>query len=92
MAVDAVVYYRINNPMISVLNVENANRSTQLLAATTLRNILGMKTLSEILSEREVIAGSMQVSGILRLWSLRTNRPMTRVRVCRGRGLVLEVT
>ena len=34
----------------------------RLLAATTLRNILGTKTLQEILQEREIIAHHMQVS------------------------------
>jgi len=62
VAVDAVVYYRISNPRISVVNVENAARSTQLLAQTTLRNILGTKTLSEILTDRESISSMMQVS------------------------------
>ena len=61
VAVDAVVYYRISNPMVSVVNVENAARSTQLLAQTTLRNILGTKTLSEILTDRESISSMMQV-------------------------------
>ena len=61
VAVDAVVYYRISNPRISVVNVENAARSTQLLAQTTLRNILGTKTLSEILTDRESISAMMQV-------------------------------
>ena len=65
MAVDAVVYYRMNNPFVSVVNVENASHSTRLLAQTTLRNILGTKTLSEILSEREIISNMMQVSGTL---------------------------
>ena len=36
-------------------NVEDFNRSTHLLGATTLRNVLGTKCLSEILSERSVI-------------------------------------
>lgn len=40
VSVDAVVYFRIFNPIISVTNVENSRYSTQLLAATTLRNIL----------------------------------------------------
>jgi len=62
VAVDAVVYYRISNPWISVINVENAARSTQLLAQTTLRNILGTKTLSEILTDRESISSMMQVA------------------------------
>lgn len=61
VAVDAVVYYRIYNPIVAVTNVEDADRSTRLLAATTLRNVLGTKSLSEILSERESISTSMQV-------------------------------
>ena len=61
ITVDAVVYYRINNPMMSVTNVLNASRSTRLLAQTTLRNILGTKTLSEILTDRESVAHFMQV-------------------------------
>jgi len=60
VTVDAVVYWRISNPMISVTNVENASRSTQLLAQTTLRNCMGTKTLSEILSDRENISYQMQ--------------------------------
>uniref|UniRef100_A0A1I8IUA0 Reverse transcriptase domain-containing protein n=1 Tax=Macrostomum lignano TaxID=282301 RepID=A0A1I8IUA0_9PLAT len=60
VAVDAVVYYRIYNPVIAVTNVEDADRSTRLLAATTLRNVLGTKNLSEILSERESISAMMQ--------------------------------
>ncbi|PAA58009.1 hypothetical protein BOX15_Mlig004665g1 [Macrostomum lignano] len=62
VAVDAVVYYRIYNPVIAVTNVEDADRSTRLLAATTLRNVLGTKNLSEILSERESISNMMQES------------------------------
>jgi len=63
VTVDAVVYWRISNPMISVTNVENASRSTQLLAQTTLRNTMGTRTLSEILSDRENI--SMQMQGVI---------------------------
>ncbi|XP_013792576.1 band 7 protein AGAP004871-like isoform X2 [Limulus polyphemus] len=62
VAVDAVVYYRISNATISVTNVEDYGRSTRLLAATTLRNVLGTKNLSEILSERESISHVMQAS------------------------------
>ena len=52
VSVDAVVYYKINNPMFAVCNVTNAASSTRLLASTTLRTILGTKTLQEILSDR----------------------------------------
>ncbi|XP_053200786.1 band 7 protein AGAP004871-like isoform X2 [Panonychus citri] len=62
VAVDAVVYYRISNATIAVSNVEDYGRSTRLLAATTLRNVLGTKNLSEILSERESISHVMQSS------------------------------
>lgn len=65
VSVDAVVYYRVSNATVSVANVENAHHSTRLLAQTTLRNVLGTKNLSEILSERESIATSMQVGRLL---------------------------
>ncbi|XP_077986044.1 band 7 protein AGAP004871-like isoform X2 [Glandiceps talaboti] len=61
VSVDAVVYYRVNNATISIANVENANHSTRLLAQTTLRNVLGTKSLAEILSDRESISHTMQV-------------------------------
>lgn len=41
ITVDAVCYFRIFAPVISVTNITNAQLSTRLLAATTLRNILG---------------------------------------------------
>ena len=61
VSVDAVVYFRIFNATISVINVEDAAKSTKLLAASTLRNILGTKSLHEILSDRESVAISIQV-------------------------------
>jgi len=62
VAVDAVVYYRVADPTMSVTNVEDASKSTKLLAATTLRNVLGTKTLGEVLSDRDHICTSMQGS------------------------------
>ena len=59
VAVDAVVYYKINNPMSAVCNVEDYSKSTKLLAATTLRNILGTRNLTDILAERETIASDI---------------------------------
>jgi len=58
--VDAVVYYRIRDAVMSVCNIDDVKKSTRLLAMTTLRNTLGMKTLAEILSHREEISASMQ--------------------------------
>lgn len=62
VAVDAVVYYRICNPAVSILNVEDAARSTRLLAQTTLRNVLGTKDLAQILMDREEMSVTMQAT------------------------------
>ncbi|VDN20154.1 unnamed protein product [Gongylonema pulchrum] len=46
VSVEAVIYFRVNNPVISVTNVNDAQFSTKLLAQTTLRNVLGTRTLN----------------------------------------------
>merc|ERR1719490_60879 len=60
VSVDAVVYYRVSNPTMATNNIEDYSHSTRLLAATTLRNVLGTKNLAQVLSEREHIADYMQ--------------------------------
>ncbi|CAL4244442.1 unnamed protein product, partial [Meganyctiphanes norvegica] len=62
VAVDAVMYYRVSNPMAAVCNISNYRSSTSLLAQTTLRNTLGTRNLSEILSDREQIANTMKAA------------------------------
>lgn len=62
VSVDAVVYYRISDPLKAVIQVANYSHSTRLLAATTLRNVLGTRNLSELLTEREAISHTMQTS------------------------------
>ncbi|CAG0923123.1 unnamed protein product, partial [Notodromas monacha] len=62
VSVDAVVYYRVHNPTMAIANVTDFSHSTRLLAATTLRNVLGTKNMSEILAERESISHTMQAS------------------------------
>jgi len=62
VSVDAVVYYQVSNPLSAICNNDDYNRSTRLLAATTLRNILGTRNLSEILAEREDIGDCMHKS------------------------------
>ncbi|XP_041437110.1 stomatin isoform X2 [Xenopus laevis] len=57
--VDAVVFYRVFNPTIAVVKVDNASQATQMLAQTTLRNMLGTKSLTEILIDREEMADQM---------------------------------
>ncbi|EDV29442.1 uncharacterized protein TRIADDRAFT_36941 [Trichoplax adhaerens] len=60
VAVDAVVYYRVCDPTMAVMNIENFDVSTRLLAQTTLRNVLGTKNMSEILLDRETTSHQMQ--------------------------------
>ena len=60
--VDAVVYFRIQDPVASVLQAENARNSTYRVAQGTLRDVLGTKSLAEILSDREEISDHMGVS------------------------------
>jgi len=59
VSVDAVVFFQVSNPLSAICNNDNYIRSTQLLAATTLRNVLGTKNLSDILTDREAMAEHM---------------------------------
>jgi len=76
VAVDAVVYFKIFNPMNSVINVQNANQATRLLASTTLRNMLGTKNLHDILADREEIATTMlaHLDAATDNWGIRVER------------------
>ena len=60
MFVNAIMYYKVRDPESAVTNVDDYEESARLLAATTLRNVLGTKNLGDILSERESIAQEMQ--------------------------------
>ena len=74
--VDAVVYYKIKDPMAAVCNVADYAKSTKLLASTTLRTILGTKILSELLSDREIIAKDIlaQLDGATDPWGILVNK------------------
>jgi len=58
--VNAIMYYKVKNPIHAVANVDDYGASARLLAATTLRNVLGTLNLGDILSQRETIAREMQ--------------------------------
>ncbi|XP_055501238.1 stomatin-like isoform X3 [Leucoraja erinacea] len=74
--VDAIVYYRIFDPVRSVVKVKNVASVTHLLAQTTLRNILGTRNLSEIVSDRMNMA--QQMEGLLfeasQVWGVKVER------------------
>ena len=58
--VDAVVYFRITDPQKAVIEVQRYDVATSLLAQTTLRDVLGQKSLDELLSKREELNKSLQ--------------------------------
>src|SRR5690349_15728903 len=58
--VDAVVYFRVIDPIASVIKVENFWKATSLIAQTTLRSVLGQSPLDDLLSQRDVINQKLQ--------------------------------
>ncbi|MBW3595823.1 MAG: slipin family protein [Planctomycetes bacterium] len=58
--VNAVVYFRVVDPMKSVLEVENYTFATYQLSQTTLRSIVGQAHLDELLAERDKINQRLQ--------------------------------
>jgi regulator of protease activity HflC (stomatin/prohibitin superfamily) len=58
--VNAVVYFRVMDPLKSVIQVENYLYATSQLAQTTLRSVLGQALLDELLTEREKINHHIQ--------------------------------
>ena len=53
--VDAVVYFRVVDPVAAVVKVENYWKATSLIAQTTLRSVLGQAPLDDLLAQRESI-------------------------------------
>ena len=58
--VDAVVYFRVVNPIDAVIKVENFWKATSLIAQTTLRSVLGQASLDDLLSQRDAINLKLQ--------------------------------
>jgi regulator of protease activity HflC (stomatin/prohibitin superfamily) len=61
--VNAVVYFRVVDPVKAVLEVSNFLYATSQLAQTTLRSVLGEVELDELLSQREKI--NVRLQGVL---------------------------
>jgi regulator of protease activity HflC (stomatin/prohibitin superfamily) len=58
--VDAVVYFRVVDPVAAVVKVENFWKATSLVAQTTLRSVLGQAELDELLAHRDKINQTLQ--------------------------------
>lgn len=58
--VNAVVYFRVVDPQLAIIQVANFLDATSQLAQTTLRSVLGKHELDEMLAEREKLNADIQ--------------------------------
>ena len=58
--VDAVIYFRVVEAADAILKVLDYIKATSLLAATTLRNVVGQSTLDELLAQRDRLNEKVQ--------------------------------
>jgi regulator of protease activity HflC (stomatin/prohibitin superfamily) len=58
--ISAVAYFRVVDPVKSVIAIENVDSAINQIAQTTLRKVVGQHTLDEALSETDVINASIQ--------------------------------
>jgi regulator of protease activity HflC (stomatin/prohibitin superfamily) len=53
ISIDFIIFYKVIDPVMSVLEVQNFAGAAQNIAATTLRSVVGDMTLDDVLSKRE---------------------------------------
>ncbi len=74
--VNAVVWYRIINPMNAVLEVKNIDTAVIQVALTTLRNGIGQHSLDDVLKEQEKVARVIQekIDEVTEPWGVKVER------------------
>ncbi len=63
IGVAAVAYYKVADPIRSIVEIENVVSATYQIAQTTVRNIVGQSSLDDVLSETVII--NEKIKGIL---------------------------
>jgi regulator of protease activity HflC (stomatin/prohibitin superfamily) len=58
--VNAVVYFRVLDPVMAVIQIEDYQRATWQIAQTSLRNVIGQSEIDQLLQERERINDRLQ--------------------------------
>lgn len=58
--VNAVVYFRVIDPVAAIVQIEDFRRATWQIAQTSLRNVIGQSSLDQILQDREAINDRLQ--------------------------------
>lgn len=53
ISIDFIIFYKVMDPVMSVLQVQNFAGAAQNIAATTLRSVVGDMSLDDVLSKRE---------------------------------------
>jgi regulator of protease activity HflC (stomatin/prohibitin superfamily) len=74
--VDFLVYYRVVDPKLSVLEIDNPVRASVNIAATTLRAVIGDISLDDVLAKRETINDTLRVKldDVTERWGLKVTR------------------
>ncbi len=60
IGVDAVVYFRVNDPVRAVVNVDDYLRATSQVAQTSMRSVIGRADLDTLLTDRDAINGELK--------------------------------
>src|ERR1700735_5659710 len=55
LRVDAVVYYRVIDPLKAIINVQNYTYAVSQVAQTSLRSVIGQSNMDQLLSERDKV-------------------------------------
>jgi len=58
--VNAVVYFRVIDPVSAVIQIEDYRRATWQIGQTSLRNVIGQSMLDQLLQDREKINATLQ--------------------------------
>jgi len=61
ISIDFIIFYKVVDPSMSVLQVQNFAGAAQNVAATTLRSVVGDMPLDDVLSKREDMNASLRV-------------------------------
>ena len=76
MSIDAVLYYRITDPVKVVYEVASFAEAIEKLTQTTLRNVVGELTLDETLASREIINARLRATldEVAERWGVQVTR------------------
>ena len=73
ISIDFIIFYKVVDPAMSVLEVQNFAAAAQNVAATTLRSVVGDMLLDDVLSKREEMNASlrMRLDDVTERWGVR---------------------